>query len=111
MSATYKQASARIGSKIRTARESAGLTQQRLADSIRTSRRNVLRWEGGYNMPRAEHIAAIADATGQSTDYFLNGDDEDEESDLYASLANVMREVARHEAEKVFAATSREPQS
>lgn len=97
----YRSEATKVGNRIRAARVNAGMSQDKLAQAIKTSRRNVLRWEGGYNLPRAEHIAAIAAATGQTTDHFLNGDDDDEEEDLYAALTAAMRAVARHEAEKL----------
>lgn len=79
-----------MGLRIRKARKDAGLSQESLARKIGTSRRNVLRWEGGYNMPRSEHIAEIAAATGKSTDYFL-GDDEDEEAALHRVVDDLTR--------------------
>lgn len=60
-----------IGSRIRAAREAKGLSQERLATLVKTSRRNVLRWEGGYNTPRVEHIEAIARETDQTVDFFM----------------------------------------
>lgn len=98
----YHSEATKVGVRIRKARNEAGLSQEALAKAIKTSRRNVLRWEGGYNLPRVEHIAAIAEATGQTTDHFLNGDEDDEEDDLYAALARAMRAVAHHEAERVM---------
>jgi transcriptional regulator with XRE-family HTH domain len=102
-STTYRAASAKMGLRIKNARDSAGLSQAKLAVAIKTSRRNILRWEGGYNMPRGEHIAAIAEATGKSTDYFL-GDDEEEEAalsravnDFAKALLTRVREVAQEE--------------
>ena len=103
MSVGYRSEAVRVGNRIRKARTDAGLSQGTLARTIKTSRRNVLRWEGGYNLPRAEHIAEIARATGKSVDFFLgeaSGDD-DEEDDLYAALTEAMRAVARHEAAKL----------
>jgi len=88
--ATYRIAAGKMGLRIRHAREAAGLSQARLAVQIKSSRRNILRWEGGYNVPRAEHIAAIAEATGRATDYFL-GDDEDEEAALRAVVDDLTR--------------------
>ena len=90
--AEYRAVAAQVGLRIRRARESAGYSQHGLATRIGTSRRNVLRWEGGYNAPRAEHIQAIAEATGKSTDYFL-GEDEDEEAALSADLALVLHRL------------------
>ena len=61
-------------------------------------------------MPRPEHLAEIADATGRTADYFL-GDDEDEEAAMQAAVgslvhalvAEVRREVARQHEGRVVA--------
>jgi transcriptional regulator with XRE-family HTH domain len=90
MAVEYRAAAAKVGIRIRHARKQAGLSQEALAHKIKTSRRNVLRWEGGHNMPRAEHIREIAEATGKSTDYFL-GDDEEEEAALHRVVDDLTR--------------------
>jgi transcriptional regulator with XRE-family HTH domain len=90
MAVEYKAAAAQVGLRIRRARKQAGLSQEALAHRIKSSRRNVLRWEGGHNMPRAEHIREIAEATGKSTDYFL-GDDEEEEAALHKVVDDLTR--------------------
>lgn len=90
MAVEYRAASAKVGLRIRRARQQAGLSQEALARNIKTSRRNVLRWEGGHNMPRAEHIRSIAEATGKSTDYFL-GEDEEEEAALHRVVNDLTR--------------------
>src|SRR5438045_3254749 len=90
MAVEYRAAAAKVGLRIRKARQDAGLSQDALAAKIRTSRRNILRWEGGYNLPRAEHVREIARATGKTTDYFL-GDDEDEEAALHRVVDDLTR--------------------
>ena len=90
MAVEYRAAASKVGLRIRHARKQAGLSQEALARQIKTSRRNVLRWEGGHNMPRAEHIREIAEATGKSTDYFL-GDDEEEEAALHRVVDDLTR--------------------
>ena len=79
--------------RIREARLSQRMSQEALASRVRTSRQNVLRWEKGHNTPRAEHVAAIAEATGRPLEFFF-GDDEDEEAALAAELLHVVRRVA-----------------
>jgi transcriptional regulator with XRE-family HTH domain len=90
MAVEYRAAAAKVGLRIRKARKDAGLSQDALASRVKTSRRNVLRWEGGYNMPRPEHIAAIAAETGKSLDYFL-GEDEEEEAALHRVVDDLTR--------------------
>jgi transcriptional regulator with XRE-family HTH domain len=59
------------GSRIRTARLAAGLTQAQLARSIGSGERNIVRWENDRNAPRTAFLARIADATGKPLEYFL----------------------------------------
>lgn len=82
------------GSRIRDARLTAGLTQTDLAHAIRTSERNIARWESGQNQPRISSVDAIARATGHDIDFFLSGSEEaedDEESDSMATLDGYLR--------------------
>lgn len=75
-----------IGSRIREARHSAGMTQAALAQAAQTRERNIIRWENGHHEPRLEHVAAIARATGKDIAFFTDalGDDDDEEDDQAA---------------------------
>lgn len=74
------------GPRIRDARLSAGMTQAELARAIRTSERNIVRWEAGQNQPRIASINAIAKATGHEIDFFLTGSSEADEDEEAASL-------------------------
>ncbi len=60
------------GDKIREARHNAGMTQASLAQTIGTRERNIIRWENNQHEPRAEHIAAIARATGKTIEFFVS---------------------------------------
>ena len=81
------------GTRIRDARLSAGMTQSDLANEIRTSDRNIARWEAGQNQPRISSVAAIAKATGHDIDFFLtaSADDDDEEAALSETLDGYLR--------------------
>lgn len=57
--------------RIREARLRAGLTQAQLARRADTTERNIVRWENGHNEPRAQHVAALAAATGVDPNYFF----------------------------------------
>lgn len=91
------------GHKIRDARLGAGLTQSELARAIKTSERNIQRWENTQSQPRVSSVALIAKATGHDLDFFLTGSseaDEDEEAagmtlDDYLRLR--VRQVLREE--------------
>lgn len=86
-----------VGARIRSARFSAGMTQAALARKAGISERNIVRWENEQHAPRAEHVAAIARATGRDTDYFLaeeeTSSDDEEESDAVADLVRALRRV------------------
>lgn len=59
------------GTKIKEARHAAGMTQARLAQTIGTRERNIIRWENDQHEPRAEFIAAIAKATNKPLEFFV----------------------------------------
>lgn len=63
--------------KIKQARLQAGLTQAQLARRAETTEKNIARWENGHNQPRAQHVAAIAAATGHTTDYFFDNESQE----------------------------------
>ena len=100
------------GFRIKEARLAAGMSQSQLAQAIRTSERNIARWENTKTQPRVESVAAIAEATGREVDFFLSvngadgsstGDEDDEESDgsmtLDAFLRLRIRQIIREETE------------
>lgn len=91
------------GSRIKQARLAAGMSQLQLARAIRSSEKNISRWENGMNQPRIESAAAIAAATGHDLDFFLtaSADDEDEEADPMAVLTRALRRVVREELKVV----------
>lgn len=66
---------ARIGDRIREARISAGLTQDRFAELLGTSRQIVIGWEKGRHKPSRRYRARIIRATGAAAELF-----DDEES-------------------------------
>lgn len=52
-------------------REEKNLTQQDVANAIKTSRTNIGRWEKEQNEPSASYIILLADFFEVSTDYLL----------------------------------------
>lgn len=69
--------SKRVGAAIRTAREGAGLSQERFAEQLGTSRRHVMRWESGRCIPGPRFRARIRELTGAGD--LLAADDGGEE--------------------------------
>jgi len=60
-----------IGGNIRILRESKGLTQKALADSIMISFQAISAWERGLSVPDLENVIRIADYFGVSVDELL----------------------------------------
>lgn len=57
-------------------REEKNLTQQDVANAIKTSRTNIGRWEKGQNEPTANYIISLANFFEVSTDYLLGREDD-----------------------------------
>ena len=60
-----------LGSRIRQARDRAGLTQEQLAERIGVSRTAIARYESGEIEPKLHNLAAIAETLNVSTDELL----------------------------------------
>lgn len=60
-----------LGSRIRQARRSVPLSQSELADRVGAHPTSVSDWERGVNRPRIETLAAIAEETGKTLDWFV----------------------------------------
>lgn len=57
--------------RIRMARESAGHTQESLAELLETEKTLISKWERGVHKPSLQAILSIADTLGVSVDYLL----------------------------------------
>ena len=60
-----------LGSRIRQARDRAGLTQEQLAERIGVSRTAIARYESGEIEPKLHNLAAIAVVLNVSCDELL----------------------------------------
>ena len=60
-----------ICDKIRTLRDTCGLSQSALAKKIGVTRSAVNAWEMGLSIPTAQYIVAMAQLFHISTDYLL----------------------------------------
>ena len=73
-----------FGEKLKSARKSAKLTQEQLAEKLSVSRQAITKWESDKGMPDIENLRQLSKLLGVSIDYLL---DNGEELDL-----TVMRE-------------------
>lgn len=104
--------------RLAEARRAAGLSQEALADRLTTilqrdskpiRTRNIVRWErprgaNGAHAPHVDFIAAIAEATSRETDFFLTGDDSEDDDAEAARMVSLddflrirVREIMREE--------------
>lgn len=81
----------RMAARIREIRETTGLSQERFAEKLGTTRRSVIRWEMAYSIPSPVFRTLIEERTGMN---LIEDDADDEESsDLDAILLLL---AARH---------------
>ena len=73
-----------LGEKLKSARKSAGLTQEQLAEKLLVSRQAITKWEADKGMPDIENLKQLSKLLNVSIDYLL---DSGESIDL-----SVMRE-------------------
>ncbi len=64
-----------FGTKLKQARQKAGLSQEQLAEKLGVSRSAIAKWETDKGMPDIENLKIIAKFLDVSVDYLL-GDDE-----------------------------------
>lgn len=60
-----------LADRIKSLRESAGLTQSEIARRLGISRSGVNAWEMGLSVPSTQYIVELARTYGVSTDYLL----------------------------------------
>lgn len=64
-----------LGAKIKTLRQSAGLTQPQLAEMVGVSKAVISFWENDVNEPKASYVKVLAMVFGVSADYILGLED------------------------------------
>jgi len=62
-----------VGQRIKWARKSAGLSQERLAASLGTTRQVVIRWERDKHLPNSLSRDRLAETLDQEPDFFCEG--------------------------------------
>ncbi|MXW69495.1 MAG: helix-turn-helix domain-containing protein [Acidimicrobiia bacterium] len=105
-----------IASRIREARQAAGLTQQELAARVGVTRRTVWSWEAGRTRPGQEHLTGITLHCGRAVTE-LDGRETREQArrsparvtmPQEARMRAVLGVVARYVAEQGFAPSMQE---
>lgn len=91
-----------IANRIKSLRESAGMTQAELAKQLGITRSGVNAWEMGVTVPSTQYIVELAQFFGVSTDYLLglrNGASMDV-SGLDVRDIEIVHKLIRHLREK-----------
>lgn len=66
-----------IGERIKTARKSAKMTQEQLAEAIEANRVTIAKYEAGNYLPSVPVLLKLADALGVTQEYLSCGADSD----------------------------------
>lgn len=61
-----------FGEKLKSARKSAGLTQEQLAEKLLVSRQAITKWEADKGMPDIENLRQLSKLLNISIDYLLD---------------------------------------
>jgi len=59
--------------RIQQLRKARGMSQEEMGERVGVSRQAVSKWESGQSVPDVEHIVALAELFGVTTDYLLTG--------------------------------------
>lgn len=62
--------------RLKELRLERGLSQSEVANAIKTSQRNIGRWENSENEPSSSFVMLLADFFGVTTDYLLGLEDD-----------------------------------
>ena len=62
-----------LGEKLKSARKSARLTQEQLAEKLLVSRQAITKWEADKGMPDIENLKQLSKLLNISIDYLLDG--------------------------------------
>lgn len=89
-----------LGARLRDVRKRSGMTQKGLSSVLAVSQHAVWCWESGRMQPTHEHLAALAQVFGVSTDWLL-GKDEAMAELLNEAEVSFRRAVAELPAEDV----------
>ena len=84
-----------LGAKLRQARKDAGLSHDRLAERVGTSRSHLIKLEKGWHRPTQPMLEAITRETGKQIEFFETGTVEDDEEEAALSFEAAIRGLVR----------------
>ena len=61
-----------VGERIKTCRQNAGMSQEKVADLIGVSRQAVTKWEADQSAPNTENLFKLAELFGTTVDMLLD---------------------------------------
>lgn len=78
-------------------RKKRKLTQEQLAQKVKTTKGTISNYENGHSTPPHETLVAIADVLGVSTDYLLGRTDDPNRPDSINEIKNprILRMISR----------------
>jgi transcriptional regulator with XRE-family HTH domain len=85
----------RVGQRIKAARVASGMSHDRLAVRVGTSRQHLIKLEKGMHAPRPEMLAAIAREVGKPEAFFTSESDDEDESSMATSAESEFLEALR----------------
>lgn len=99
-----------LGKKLRSARKSAGLTQEQLSEKLLVSRQAITKWEAGKGMPDIENLKQLSKLLNISIDYLLDGGEvidlsamrEEINLDDYAYTRNLRGDGAKSQGKRIW---------
>lgn len=80
-----------VGQRIRWARGQKGISQERLATALGTTRQVVIRWEKGMHRPNDESRRRLGVALGHAPAFFADEDDEEDAPVAAAGVQDMLR--------------------
>lgn len=82
--------------RIRNARKKKGLSQEKLAGRLKTSRQRIIKWEKGDNAPSAEYREKLSREFGCPAEHFALSH-ADVQEDFIGHFEAVTRELNEHD--------------
>lgn len=82
-----------FGQRVKSARESIGLSQQDLADKVFTSKSMISSYENGLSDPRQSMIPLLSEALNVSIGWLMTGDDSTLDYSSYGLLPVTKRKI------------------